>query len=444
MNLNIAELAKNLTPPFYIYKEGLEAHILAFLSQRREARDNTQLLTKQHFFVGPDCVSKAQGQPKAPESGMIQVIYMEGVIGRKSDYWYGITGTKELIERLDAGNADTNVIAHMIVGASPGGSALPTREAAEAVANSTKPVGFFADEMMASAMYYIGCGASFIYAGKSSFVGSIGTVYRTTDFSTMFEKWGAKNLLIYGTESYDKDLGYQEALNGKPDKLRAALVDPFNELFLQHVKKYRPDAKDAALHGMMYLPEAALDMKLIDKVSTFEDALANLFDIASSNSNNSKTVKTNSQMKGKLISFLSFFGVVSATKAGTTEEKTEQELEQELTDKIKAQKDELTQKDEQINTLQADAKKAADTLKAEQDAHQKTKDALKAEQDAHKKTKDALIETNPAARTNELAAEKTDAEPKNNIVSVEDELALRADADDAAFWGRNRSLVKKD
>lgn len=429
MDYSIAEIAQNLAGPYHIYKEGIEAQILAFFS-RQNSTHSPQ--SKLHFYLGTDLQVQATGEAKAPAKGMIQVIPMEGVIGRKSDPYFGIVGTKDIIQRLSEGNSDPNVIGHMIVSATPGGSALPTREAAIAVQESTKPVGLYAEELWASAGVYIGAGAKKIYAGKSSFSGSIGTVWSALQLAPMFEKWGAKQLTIYANESFDKDLGLKEALAGKPDKLKNALVEPFNALFLNHVKSNRPGIKDEALHGMMYLPEQGVEVGLIDEICAFQEAMSDFFSICNKISKN--TIKTNSSMKHLWLSVASFFGATTATKADGTE-KTEAELHNEVVQNLTELNNQVKLKDAKITELQNQLTEATNKLNT-------ANSSLEAEKNAHQVTKDALTAADPTTRKEELKSDKTDEEQKQN--TTDDFAAMEAQYEAEARAKYGIPALKKD
>lgn len=421
MEYSIAEIAQNLSGPYHIYREGIEAQILAFLSRQKSTETPK---TKLHYYLGSDLKVKATGETKAPEKGMIKIIPMEGVIGRITNPYYGVVGTKDLIRQLNEGIADTNVVAQMIVAATPGGSALPTNEAAEAVValNKIKPIGLYAEELWASAGVFIGVGANKIYASKSSFSGSIGTVWSTLQLTPLFEKFGAKQLTIYANESFDKDLGLKDAMDGKPDKLRNTLVEPFQELFQNHVTTCRPQIKTEALHGMMYLPEPALKVNLIDMICTLEEAVADLFSIASQKTNSNKTIKTNSTMGGPmLLSVLSFFGFTNSKKDDGTE-KSETELYQELVQKVNNLQNDAKQKDTTILDLKNQLTEANGKTTAANDLLQK-------EKDAHQVTKDALTAADPTTRKEELKSGETDKEQKQNTTASFDELEAEYEAE---------------
>ena len=85
---------------------------------------------------------------------------------------------------------------------SPGGFTTGVAEAANAVskAATTKQVVSFTDSMMGSAAYWIGAGATKLFATPSSVVGSVGAFLQIADVSELMERMGVKMVMIKSGE----------------------------------------------------------------------------------------------------------------------------------------------------------------------------------------------------------------------------------------------------
>jgi ClpP class serine protease len=171
----------------------------------------------------------------------LNVVNVQSVLSNNSNTDKGLFGYKDIAKALSLGNDDPSVAAHVMYIKSPGGSVTGLAELADLIHASPKPVYAYIDELGASAAYYIAAAATEIWTStRSSLIGNIGSVIRTIDLNGILEKLGAKSIEVYGTDATNKDLGFTDAKNGNPEKLRKLLVDPANDMFTQDLKKYRP------------------------------------------------------------------------------------------------------------------------------------------------------------------------------------------------------------
>ena len=147
-----------------------------------------------------------------PESS-IAIHPVFGVILADSNYQFS---TKSFVRNLQLADANPNIIAHFVPVNSPGGDAHYLDIASNAVANLTKPVITHFERHMASAAVYLTSGSTEIYANsKFDRVGSIGTMISYLDLNPILEKFGAKNIEEYATQSTMKNKSNQYEIGSK-------------------------------------------------------------------------------------------------------------------------------------------------------------------------------------------------------------------------------------
>lgn len=206
--------------------------------------------------------------------GMVQVINVKSVTTNNSDIERGIFGYRDISNAINLGNADPKISAHVLYIKSPGGSVTGLAEVADIIHASEKPVYAYIDELGASAAYYLAAAATEIWTTpRSSLIGNIGSVVRTIDLTGILEKFGAKSIEVFGTDAVNKDLGFTDAKNGNPEKLRSLLVDPANNMFTSDLARYRPSLSKEFMDGAVHYSEAALQNGLVDHLGTFPDML---------------------------------------------------------------------------------------------------------------------------------------------------------------------------
>lgn len=172
---------------------------------------------------------------------------------------------------------------------SPGGHHAGTHELSEDIrkAAQRKPVHAFVDDLAASAAVYAISGASKVVANAPGEIGSIGTFALVVDDSKQAELAGVKVHLV----STGGIKG--EGAPGVPvsDELVAEVqksVDRAFGFFRRAVMENRGISAEtfkAVSGGRMFGAEEALGHGLIDGISTFDEALAELQDFGSSRRN---------------------------------------------------------------------------------------------------------------------------------------------------------------
>ena len=147
-------------------------------------------------------------------------------------------------------------------------------EAAAAVAGAAraKPVLAYADGMMCSAAYWIGAQAAAVYATQSAEIGSVGV------YAAHLDQTRAAELAGLHVEVFRSGAHKGDGIPGTPlsDAARAliqARVDETAAAFRAAVVAARPCVPPAAMDGRTFAPRAAVELGLVDDVTSADFAL---------------------------------------------------------------------------------------------------------------------------------------------------------------------------
>lgn len=216
----------------------------------------------------------ANSLAEAPQ-GSKSLIRVEGAIMKK-DYC-GSPGTATLAAQLTAADRHDNIAGHMLILDSPGGTIDGTKAFADVIAQTSKPVVVFVDQLAASAGYWIASAADEIIAiNETAMIGSVGTMIRLMDSRKRYEAMGMVEHVINSDKSKDKNRAYNEVFAGNYKPIKEELLNPLNEIFLQAVRSNRPEVDEKALSAKVFLAADAMRMGLIDHIGNFDFALQRL------------------------------------------------------------------------------------------------------------------------------------------------------------------------
>jgi ClpP class serine protease len=226
----------------------------------------------------------------------IMIIPVMDVIVKNNYPEYGLLGLRGMQMMLKEAMVNDSIMGVMFYGDCPGGTTSDLAETVDLVAKLTqiKPVGAYADGLMCSAFTMLTAPCSFIACTpKTSMIGNIGSRSTVVDDSGWLDKMGVKIIDVYGDLATDKDLGHAELIAGKPKKYKDMIVNPHNEMFVDVMKKYRPQIKDEALHGAVYLSEKAKEVGLVDMCCGFDEAIDYLIDMITGETAAEETAEEN-------------------------------------------------------------------------------------------------------------------------------------------------------
>jgi capsid assembly protease len=225
-----------------------------------------------------DYLGNKIAQPTQREDGT-RVIPLQGAVTRNLGLlgqFLGMADTDRFAGWVrDAANDPTvsRIALHI---QSPGGDAIGCYEAAQAVAQAAKKktVVAFCDDMMASAAYFIGAGATAIAATPSSLIGSIGTYVVLADDSEAWKRAGVEFRVVRSGKFKGAGIdGYTEEQVENVQRM----VDSFGAQFRSFVKKHRGSIAAENMGGQVFLGAEAVSIGFVDTVeNTLDSALARI------------------------------------------------------------------------------------------------------------------------------------------------------------------------
>lgn len=204
----------------------------------------------------------------------------------KYDQFCGPRGTQSMIRLMKSWEGNDNIMGVVLDIDSGGGQASGTSEFAEFIANYSKPVVAYTNGMICSAAYWIASAAKggIIVNKGADFIGSIGTMIRYVNLDGVLISEGAVIEDIYATLSTRKNEESREKDNNKSNVLIVNnILDPYNKRFHTAVATARPELTEEVYSGAIYLPEAALSLKLIDSIGTLNDAFDKIIAMSKAN-----------------------------------------------------------------------------------------------------------------------------------------------------------------
>lgn len=234
------------------------------------------------FKIWGDLVAGAK--KKSEPQNAIGVIYVNGPIfpgkGMASPFGGSIGAFSDDIRNaLEKAAADDSVKAVVLRIDSPGGSATASQIILDATKRlkAKKPLVVSMGDMAGSGGYFVACGADTIFADAATLTGSIGVVGGKLATTEMWNKIGVtfkeykrgKNAGIFSTDDVFTD--------SERARVRQMMDDVY-AAFKKHVTDIRGDRLKKPIEelagGRVYTGRQALDLGLVDRLGTLNDAVA--------------------------------------------------------------------------------------------------------------------------------------------------------------------------
>ena len=259
----------------------VQMHLVDSLSYIDGVRDKLRQLaqTEKDNFVSVSDMAKLDKPNKS--SDKVAVYYAEGDIVdqmSKTSQQSQIVG-QTVVDDLDRLANDDKVKAVVLRINSGGGSAYASEQMWRAVQllKKKKPVVVSMSGMAASGGYYMSCGADYIVAEPTTLTGSIGIFGMVPDASELLtEKLGLHFDVV--KTNVASDFGAMgRGINPQEAEAMQAYVNNGYRLFLQRVadgRKMKPEDVDKIAQGRVWTGRQALQIRLVDKLGTLEDAIA--------------------------------------------------------------------------------------------------------------------------------------------------------------------------
>lgn len=217
--------------------------------------------------------TRAEELPLYRMDGPVAIVPVTGTLTKNGLRLWGmdlLTSMRGIGAALRQAEVDPAVQAILLDVDSPGGTVDGIEElvGAVAAAGADKPLYAYADGLMASAAYWLSCGAREIAAPATAEVGSIGVVMMHREMSKALDDVGIKYTVI--AAGHYKAAG--NSVEPLSDEMRAYLqsgIDDTYELFLRAVEQGRNVSREKALtmaDGKIFIAGEALKAGLIDRV----------------------------------------------------------------------------------------------------------------------------------------------------------------------------------
>lgn len=161
---------------------------------------------------------------------------------------------------------------------SPGGTVAGVQDLADDIHAVIKPVVAFAEDLTASAAYWLASQAHKLVASPGAFIGSIGVYAVVRDWSEFFESAGIQTFVIKSAQHKGAGATGSRITDEQLDNFQR-IVDDIHGLFVGAVARGRNRSTadvQAWADGRLHAAAAALELGLIDSIGSFEDTVKDL------------------------------------------------------------------------------------------------------------------------------------------------------------------------
>lgn len=191
---------------------------------------------------------------------------------------YTIISSEAIVRQFKKFREDESVKAIVLRINTPGGGVAASQEMYEEVRktrDSGTPVIVSFGPIAASGGYYVSCGGSLIVSNPGSLTGSIGVIAQFITIKELAEKLGIEATTVKSGELKDAGNMFREP-NEADLKYIQDIIDNSFQQFLDVVSRERKidmeELKKIAT-GRVYTGLQALELRLVDTLGTFEDAI---------------------------------------------------------------------------------------------------------------------------------------------------------------------------
>jgi protease-4 len=168
----------------------------------------------------------------------------------------------------------------------------------------TKPVIASMGGVAASGGYYIACAANHIIANPGTITGSIGVIIYFPNLRELFEKIGYQMTTIKSGQFKDIGNPGREMTPQEKDLIQGTIMESYSQ-FVRDVASARNLPEDdvrKVADGRIILGEKARELKLIDQLGNYEDAVSKAAELGQIEGE--PDVISGKKKKGSLMDFL--------------------------------------------------------------------------------------------------------------------------------------------
>jgi protease IV len=268
------EFRKNLA-------EKLKVDEVTFVEDYGKKQLDTDFSGIGGFMKMMQMITGGESEEKSGKNKKIAVVYAVGVItdGESGGGMFqeATLGGDTLAKAIRDADANAKVAAIVLRIDSPGGSALASDLVWREVVRCKKPIVASMGDTAASGGYYIAMGTKKIIAEPGTLTGSIGVVGGKVALQGLFDKIGIKTEAI----SRGKNSGWESMDAPFTAAERDAWMKSMQDMYRQFTAKAAAGRKIDVTHlrddlagGRVFTGKMAADNKLIDRLGTLDDAVA--------------------------------------------------------------------------------------------------------------------------------------------------------------------------
>jgi protease-4 len=202
------------------------------------------------------------------KSDFVAVLEINGMIISADDF---IGKMRELSEK-------TNLKGVLLRVNSPGGLVAPSQEIYEYLKTLKVPLYASMGSTAASGGYMVSLPAKKIYAMPSTITGSIGVIMEIPNYKLLMDKIGITYKTIKSGEFKDTGNANREMTEEEEAYLQGIVMDMYGQ-FVQAVSDSRNipyEEASGAANGKVYTGKTAVDLKLVDELGSWQEALEGL------------------------------------------------------------------------------------------------------------------------------------------------------------------------
>jgi protease-4 len=181
-------------------------------------------------------------------------------------------GADDVVDRIEAADADRHVEALLVKLNTPGGEVVPSDDIRRAAAEFDGPTIGYTQDMCASGGMWIASGCDELWARDGSIVGSIGVIFAQIRISELMDRVGVDYEGISSGEYKDALSPFKPMKDDEREYVQA-LSDAWYENFVERVAE-GTDMDEAAIReteARVYLGEEAVELDMVDELGTRED-----------------------------------------------------------------------------------------------------------------------------------------------------------------------------
>lgn len=252
-------------------QESFDAHTAA----------NARKLADPKFSAASDYSSEVMSQIYSVQQNVGVISIKGSLVEGSAGYgvFFGQVGYDDIRAALVAAVSNPEVKSILLDVSSGGGQVSGVDDTAQLIArvNAVKPVVTYTGSTMGSAALWLGASASYAVAGKTAIVGSLGIIMVHMDHSRRLADEGVKPTVIRAGSEKALASPY-EPLSEKAQAGLQSHADILYGVFLSHVASSRgvsaTNGDKKFGQGRVFIGQQAVDVGLVDKLGTYEDAFA--------------------------------------------------------------------------------------------------------------------------------------------------------------------------